>query len=390
MGVEPISPPLLVIKNDDPTPTDYQNFNLGTLWLNKSTQDLWYLSSLENHVATWTQLNGGGGGTLQSLTGDDNIPVDPLNGNIDVLGALAGSTVAFDGDTLNTLTLNATDSLDNTLIGLQSGNASVSGNSNTALGRGALHSLASGDENTAIGFASLSNIQGGDNNIALGAIAGSAYTASESNNIVIGNIGIASEDDTIRIGDTQIKTFIEGIYGSTGSVQDYQVVKVGLDGQLVGGGDIVDQFDADVGSAIPALNVINIVGGANASTSATGNTITISCSSPGNFNWLEITGTSQSMSVDTGYIPNNVAEVALSLPVTAPVGSIMRVSGKGSGGWKIVQNSGQTIYFGIAITTPGVTGFLASTESHDGIDLLCITANTEFNVINSIGNITVS
>lgn len=105
--------------------------------------------------------------------------------------------------------------------------------------------------------------------------------------------------------------------------------------------------------------------------------------------WSEVTGTSQAAAVNSGYITNNVALVTVTLPTTAALGTIIEVSGKGAGGWKVAQNSGQTIHFGNVNTTTGTGGSLASTLQYDTVRLLCTTANTDWVVLSNQGNITV-
>ena len=63
----------------------------------------------------------------------------------------------------------------------------------------------------------------------------------------------------------------------------------------------------------------------------------------GGTNWIEVTGTSDTMVIDTGYISNNAGLVTLTLPATIAVGETVRVAGKGAGGWKIAQNAGQRV-----------------------------------------------
>lgn len=111
--------------------------------------------------------------------------------------------------------------------------------------------------------------------------------------------------------------------------------------------------------------------------------------SGGGLTWTDVTGTTQAMAVNNGYTANNAGQVTLTLPSTAAYGTIMAVAGKGAGGWKIAQNSGQTIHFGFVNTTSGVGGSLASTNQYDVVFLLCSVANTDFTVLQSIGNITV-
>lgn len=110
----------------------------------------------------------------------------------------------------------------------------------------------------------------------------------------------------------------------------------------------------------------------------------------GGIAWTEVTGTSQTAAVDNGYILNNAALVTLTLPDTAALGSVVRVCGKGAGGWRVAQNAGETIHFGSSDTTTGVGGRLDSTNQYDTVELLCTVANTDWTILSSIGNITVT
>jgi hypothetical protein len=95
------------------------------------------------------------------------------------------------------------------------------------------------------------------------------------------------------------------------------------------------------------------------------------------------------MAVSSGYIANNAALVTLTLPSTATVGSQIFVTGEGAGGWRIAQNSGQIIHFGNTDTTTGTSGQLNSTHRRDTLQLVCVTADTDWNIVTSIGNISV-
>jgi len=106
--------------------------------------------------------------------------------------------------------------------------------------------------------------------------------------------------------------------------------------------------------------------------------------------WNNVTGTSQSAAVNKGYITNNASLVTVTLPSTAAVGQVVRVAGSGAGGWRIAQNSGQTVRFGVSATTTGATGRLDSVNRYDAVELICIVANTDWAVISSQGNITIT
>src|SRR6202035_743143 len=90
---------------------------------------------------------------------------------------------------------------------------------NTAIGYGALFDDTAGNNNTGVGSTALELLATGSNNIGVGSEAGINYTGSESNNIVIGNLGTAGESGVIRIGTggTHTQAFITGISGATSS-----------------------------------------------------------------------------------------------------------------------------------------------------------------------------
>lgn len=141
----------------------------------------------------------------------------------------------------------------------------------------------------------------------------------------------------------------------------------------------------DSGTATGAT--VNIYGGTNVTTSAAGDTLTINSS--GRLSWSVISS-DQSADVNNGYICDKAGTLLLTLPATAAVGDVIRVTGINfATGWKIAQNAGQTIHFGVSDTTTGAGGYLQSTAIRDSVELVCVVADTDFNVISSVGNITV-
>ncbi len=246
----------------------------------------------------------------------------------------------------------------NALFGTSAGNFISTSSNNTALGSLSLVTFttgaASAGSNTAVGFNSLHGLSTGINNICLGAQSGTNYTSSESSNIAIGNIGTALESNVIRIGTQgsgtaqQNQCFISGIVGVTNS-----------NPQMV-----------SINSSTGQLGVI-------ASTTLF---------------WQVITA-DQTAAVNNGYICNKASALLLTLPATAVVGDIIRVTGINTAlGWKIVQNANQQIFFGNSSTTLGATGFLQSAATRDSIEMVCVVAgaSTVYNVISSVGNITIA
>jgi hypothetical protein len=106
-------------------------------------------------------------------------------------------------------------------------------------------------------------------------------------------------------------------------------------------------------------------------------------------NWIDVTTSALTLVSDRNYVCDNGASlITFTLPTTAAFGTQIQIAGKSSGLWTLVENSGQSINFG-SLSTTATTGSLSSTNKDDYIKLLCTTANTTWNVIGSIGNITI-
>lgn len=103
--------------------------------------------------------------------------------------------------------------------------------------------------------------------------------------------------------------------------------------------------------------------------------------------WTDVTGTTQTMASNVGYFANNASAVAFTLPATAAKFEFMKITGI-QGAWNIIQGASQSIVFGNVTTTVGAGGSLASTNAHDCITLQCIVANTTWEVVGAVGNIT--
>jgi hypothetical protein len=107
-------------------------------------------------------------------------------------------------------------------------------------------------------------------------------------------------------------------------------------------------------------------------------------------NWIDAITSPINLIANRNYVVDNgAALITFTLPATAAFGTIIEISGKSSGGWLIAQNVLQSINFGNITTTVGTGGSLSSSNQHDYVKLLCITANMAWNVIGSIGMITI-
>jgi hypothetical protein len=272
------------------------------------------------------------------------------------------TNVAFGDDALESLTsgggntaigYEAADSIDtgsnNVAIGKQSLVTSTSSVQNTAVGTFALSFLSTSvGNNTAVGYAALDSITTGRDNIGLGQGAGGNLTVSDSSNICIGNGGTSGDNNTIRLGTQgsgtgQIDTtFIAGIAGV--SVATPQVVTI-------------DPATGQMGSTVGVVS-----------------------------SWVEETGATRALLVNQGVLGNRGSAQTFTLPDTAAQGSIIRITQIGAGAITIAQNAGESIRFGTSTTTVGVGGSLTATNTGDSIELICVTANTGWQVLSSIGS----
>lgn len=108
---------------------------------------------------------------------------------------------------------------------------------------------------------------------------------------------------------------------------------------------------------------------------------------------VNVTGSTQAMSVATNYIADSASLITFTLPATAALGDTIRVAGKNTGLWKIAQNALQQIIFGKLSSTVGVSGLISSLFTNDCVELRCMVAGTStiWEVQgNAQGNITVA
>jgi len=104
--------------------------------------------------------------------------------------------------------------------------------------------------------------------------------------------------------------------------------------------------------------------------------------------WTEVTDATVNLVGNSAYIMNRGTLITATLPATAAKGSVIKITGLGAGLFLIAQNALQSINFCSATTTVGIGGSLAATQAYDGVELVCVVANTTFNVTSSIGNLT--
>jgi hypothetical protein len=299
--------------------------------------------------------------------GTDNLFLGSEAGNISLNTTLAIENTGIGSHSLHDLTSGA----ENSAIGEYSLESCTTSSFNTACGRHSLMALTTaatdgkntaigcdagllmttGERNTILGADSLS-VTTGSTNISIGYNSGSALVLAESDNIIIGNIGTVGDTNTIRIGTDgsgsgqQDANYQAGIYQATSGATK-EVVYIDSNHKLSSSTLGVVQWE----TATADMNLVN----------------------------------------DHGYITKIAIPGLLTytLPTTSAVGSIIEIVGYSAGGWLIAQGAGQSIGMGANTSTTGVGGSVASFLASDSLRMLCVTADTEWEILSAIGNLTI-
>lgn len=154
----------------------------------------------------------------------------------------------------------------------------------------------------------------------------------------------------------------------------------GLPGQV----ESITTPDATV--VTPTSGNINFLNGIGTSITGSGSNITFT-STERSLTWSVVTTTTKAMVAFEGYISNTSGGCDFTLPATAAVGDLFSVANIHADGFQIGQNSGQKIQIGKYTTTTGIAGGLRNLEIGDTVLLICTVANTNFLVLNMMGNI---
>lgn len=141
-----------------------------------------------------------------------------------------------------------------------------------------------------------------------------------------------------------------------------------VNGSLVG-----QTITGNTGGALsPTAGNWNIVGTGSVSTSGAASTLTISVAQ-GGFTWTDVTGATQTLAAQNGYVTDRGAGVTYTLPASGTIGDTIKIVGK-LGLATITPNANQQILIGSSSGAVGVTGTAVSNNVGDCLELICITA----------------
>jgi len=185
--------------------------------------------------------------------------------------ALGSNTTGTNNNAFGSSALIAnTIGISNSAFGDVALTSNTTGSSNSAFGADALVS-STGMQNSAFGAGALVGLKSGSSNIAIGAFAG-VNLATGSNDIYIGNAGVSSESNIIRIGSTQTATFIAGTI--MGNLNGNAATATNFSGKLAG--EVTGTQNATVVSSAVVPNTANTIVRRDASGSFAAGTIALS------------------------------------------------------------------------------------------------------------------
>lgn len=202
-----------------------------------------------NFTMTLAQNTGIGNLCLQAVTSGQNLTAVGASSlravtsgtSNTAVGFLAGATITTGNGSvaIGVSAMQQGNGEDNVYIGSECGLSGSTPNNTTAIGRNALISATAGDDNVCVGKSSLGQLLTGVHNLALGTNAGNSLNGTESDNVYLGSVGVAGDNNILRIGDASgigtyniDRAFIHGIRGRTTVNNDAIAVLVDSAGQL--------------------------------------------------------------------------------------------------------------------------------------------------------------
>lgn len=333
------------------------------------------LGSSGSSITSAVRNVGVGLSALNALTsGVDNVAVGYNAGllfasasNNTAIGSLALSTATSNNNTAvgyKALQICTTGS-SNAVVGLNSALVFTTGTNNSALGANSLLAFTGGNNNLALGANAGDHLLTGSGNILVGQAAGDLYVGAETNNIIIGNRGVAAESNVIRIGKPlagagqHTSAFVGGITGVTVSASS--PIAIDTTGQIsdLGFGTSTQVLTSNGAGVSPSWQSVSAGG---AITTVTGSSGGAQSPSAGNFNILgtgSITtvGTANTETVQlTGLTNHNVL-------VGAGTATITKVAPSATSGIPLVSNGASADpSFTTAVVAGGGTGQVTLTN----------------------------
>lgn len=214
-------------------------------------------------------------------------------------------------------------------------------------------------------------------------------TVTQATTTQLGGTTLATNAETIAGTDTTKIVTPDDLKAKLGTQTAHSLlVAEGTSSALTALG-VASNGQLPIGSAGADPVLATISAGTNISVTNGAGSITIATAGLASFTWQVITA-NQTAVVNNGYIANKAGTLALLLPAVSAVGDTIRVTGINTAtGWQITQNGGNQIFVGSGATSAGAGGSITSTAIHDALELICVTANANWQAVSWVGNLTI-
>jgi hypothetical protein len=215
-------------------------------------------------------------------------------------------------------------------------------------------------------------------NSPIGEITAGTYTIISGGSTLAGSMWYETTTGTITVGTSNI-AFDRANYftAGTGITISGNTISLTSPVAIANGGTALTSTPTNgqllIGNGT-GYSLATITAGTGISVTNGSGSITIT--NTGTIPWTAVSGTTQTMASNNGYLNNNAALTTFTLPTTSAIGDVIKIIGNGSGGWTIAQNAGQAIRQGSVASTVGAGGSVSSTNQFDCITLTCDVANT--------------
>ena len=383
-----------VVAKRAPLTTD-NGYNLGQIWVYPATSTIYMLSSVIAGVASWEEVQTTGAAT--TFAGNTGTAT-PSAGILNVIGSngcvtsATGNTITVQSQPPGILPVSdggtGVDTIPAHCVMIGEGTSAIATTATGSAGQVLQSGGASADPSYSTATYPATTAQG-DLLISSSANTVTALTKNATATKYVSNTGTGNNPAWAYVAmDTGVTGTLAVGNGGTGQTSfTADTILIGNGTSAIGTVGPLTNGQLVIGSTSNAPVAATLTQGFGISITNAAGAITIAANGTG-INWVNVTSGTQAAAVDTGYIANYATLCTITLPATAAIGQIVGIVGSGAGGWKIAQNSGQTIYAGSATTTPGTGGYLASTNIHDCIELICTATNTGWTARNMQGNIT--
>lgn len=147
---------------------------------------------------------------------------------------------------------------------------------------------------------------------------------------------------------------------------------------------IATQYITDNGTAVPAANILNVLGGTGATTSGIGNTITVTVKNEG-FTWSE-QNVSFSASIQNGYFCNAALTVSLPASGGLVIGNTIIIYVDTDAAVIVQANTGQSIQIGDGVSSAGGTATCTALQKGSILELIFKPTDLTWHTQSSLGS----